>query len=190
MKKIKIAHISDTHGKYFIIPKCDLFIHSGDYGNIYCNESDNRFKENILKYNDCYKVAYSIRGNHDAPAGEKFKIGKPRKFKKFLINYYQSVSPINGRWGFEEYLPDRKDKLNKILYCDILISHSPPTGLKDRVYDKNGCCEALESWIIKHQPKYVFCGHIHELCGEYKIGETNVIVSFNKMRIFDITITN
>ena len=80
------------------------------------------------------------------------------------------------------------DKAKKILNwfrnVDILISHQPPYGYLDKISGKYG---APKSWWGKHagskvvldyikkkQPKYVFCGHIHEGKGKVKIGKTEV----------------
>lgn len=65
---------------------------------------------------------------------------------------------------------------------DILVCHQPPLGVLDKVGNT-----APESWRGKHagsklildyiresNPKYVFCGHIHEGEGYKKIGTTEV----------------
>ncbi len=79
------------------------------------------------------------------------------------------------------------DKAKKILKwfgnVDILLSHQPPYGILDKVTAKF----APKEWIGKHagskvilnyikskQPKYVFCGHIHEGEGTKKISKTMV----------------
>ncbi len=66
---------------------------------------------------------------------------------------------------------------------DILLCHQPPYGFLDESNFKG----APESWkgkhagskvildyVKKYQPKYVFCGHIHEGEGKAKIGKTEV----------------
>lgn len=67
---------------------------------------------------------------------------------------------------------------------DILVCHQPPYGFLDKVNSKYG---APKSWHGKHagskvildylkkfQPRYVFCGHIHEGEGRVKIGKSEV----------------
>ena len=67
---------------------------------------------------------------------------------------------------------------------DILVCHQPPYGYLDKVSSKYN---PPKNWIGKHagskvileyikefQPKYVFCGHIHEGEGMKKIGKTEV----------------
>ncbi len=66
---------------------------------------------------------------------------------------------------------------------DILVCHQPPYGILDKVTSKF----ALKHWRGKHagsrvildyikryQPRYVFCGHIHEGEGMKKVGKTEV----------------
>lgn len=71
----------------------------------------------------------------------------------------------------------------------ILVSHCPPYGKLDVVLDgkadksskgKHVGSKVVLDVIKKHQPRYVFCGHIHEGKGQGKIGKTQVYnVGFN-----------
>ena len=60
--------------------------------------------------------------------------------------------------------------------CDILISHSPPKGLVD--VNASGLSlgsTSVRSAIERVQPKYCFCGHIHDSWRKHgMIGETRV----------------
>lgn len=79
------------------------------------------------------------------------------------------------------------DKAKKILKrfgeVDILLCHQPPYGILDKVtfkgapkhwLGKHAGSKAILEYIRKYQPKYVFCGHIHEAKGKKKIGKTEV----------------
>ncbi len=127
-----------------------------------------------------------------------------------------NVRNINGlRIGFLEYFADtcwikefkpndykkrlqeaKKDSDNarKVLKrfndLDILLCHSPPYGVLDKVSGKFGApkrwwgkhagSKVILDYIKKKQPKYVFCGHMHETKGKKKIGKTEVYnVGFN-----------
>ena len=67
---------------------------------------------------------------------------------------------------------------------DILLCHAPPYGCLDTVSGKYGApkrfwgkhvgSRIILDYIKKNQPRYVFCGHIHEAKGKKKIGETEV----------------
>ena len=70
---------------------------------------------------------------------------------------------------------------NKI---DVLVCHQPPYGILDKVTakfapkhwkGKHAGSKVILDYIKKYQPKYVFCGHIHEGKGKKNIGKTEVI---------------
>lgn len=81
------------------------------------------------------------------------------------------------------------DKAKKILKrfkkLDILVCHAPPYGYLDKVTSKynppknwigkHAGSKVILDYIKKYQPKYVFCGHIHEGKGKAKIGKTTLI---------------
>jgi len=70
---------------------------------------------------------------------------------------------------------------NKI---DVLLCHQPPYGVLDKISGKYGApkrwwgkyagSKVILDYIKKKQPRYVFCGHIHEGKGMKKIGKTKV----------------
>lgn len=77
-----------------------------------------------------------------------------------------------------------KNILRRFGKVDILVCHQPPYGVLDKVSKKYN---PPKNWIGKHagskiildyikrnQPRYVFCGHIHEAKGKKKIGKTEV----------------
>ncbi len=80
------------------------------------------------------------------------------------------------------------DKARRVLSrfgsdLDILVCHQPPYGILDRVnfpeapkhyQGKHAGSKAILDYIKKCQPKYAFCGHIHEGEGMKKIGKTEV----------------
>ena len=76
------------------------------------------------------------------------------------------------------------DVLKKFNSLNILICHQPPYGFLDKVnssygapkdwHGKHAGSKAILNYIKKKQPKYVFCGHIHEGEGNKKIGKTKI----------------
>ncbi len=79
---------------------------------------------------------------------------------------------------------------------DILVCHQPPYGILDKVNfpgvpkgwkGKHAGSKIILNYIKKYQPKYVFCGHIHEGEGiEDKIGKTKVIQVGRKGKIIEV----
>lgn len=58
--------------------------------------------------------------------------------------------------------------LAPITKADILITHSPPQGIADRLDDGRRIgSTAVRRAIERLQPQYVFCGHIHGCWGEH-----------------------
>jgi Icc-related predicted phosphoesterase len=76
-----------------------------------------------------------------------------------------------------------KKVLGNFRNLDILVCHQPPYGYLDKVNfpgvpphwkGKHAGSKIILNYIKKYQPKYVFCGHIHEGKGKAKIGKTEV----------------
>ena len=79
------------------------------------------------------------------------------------------------------------DKARRILKnfgtLDILLCHQPPYRILDKMmnkkgpkhwYGKHAGSKVILDYVKKMQPRYVFCGHIHEAKGKKKIGKTEV----------------
>ncbi len=76
-----------------------------------------------------------------------------------------------------------KKILKKFGKVDALICHQPPYGILDKVawkeapkhwLGKHAGSKTILDYIKKYQPKYVFCGHIHEGEGKAKIGKSEI----------------
>ncbi|MBE3639337.1 metallophosphoesterase family protein [Mangrovicoccus algicola] len=61
--------------------------------------------------------------------------------------------------------------------ADLLICHSPPEGIADRLEDGRGIgSTALRAAIARIRPRLAVCGHIHACWGEEgRIGGTRVV---------------
>ncbi|MBS3075285.1 metallophosphoesterase [Candidatus Pacearchaeota archaeon] len=74
--------------------------------------------------------------------------------------------------------------LKKFKDIDILVCHQPPYKVLDKVSSKynppknwigkHAGSKIILNYIKKYQPKYVFCGHIHEGKGMKRVGKTEV----------------
>lgn len=185
-KKIKVWHISDTHGEHELlkVPKdIDAVIHSGDFSNyydVYKNEPET-FK--FLEWFSSLKIKYKIliAGNHDA-----FACKRTQHFKNFckmydiiyLENDYTYIeglkvwgSPYTPTFGTWHFMKDRS-KLNEVWKhipedVDVLVVHGPPKGILDASYrfdgktDKCGCLSLQKHILNRIKPKFVLFGHIH-----------------------------
>jgi len=86
----------------------------------------------------------------------------------------------------ERALGDTRDAervLGRFGKLDILVTHVPPYGVLDRVESKtippswvgkHAGSRAILEYVQKQQPRYVFCGHIHEAEGYLEVGRSQV----------------
>jgi len=119
-----------------------------------------------------------------------------RNFNGLKIGFLEYF--IDNSWikEFNEKIPEKvKDaktetkKAKRVLErfgkynVDIILCHQPPYGYLDKVNfsgvpkdwkGKHAGSKVILDYIKKYQPKYVFCGHIHEGEGYVKIGNTEV----------------
>ena len=60
--------------------------------------------------------------------------------------------------------------------CDVLVSHSPPLGCRDKTHSGARIgSPGLRAYIEREAPQLVLCGHCHEAHGEEWLGKTRVI---------------
>lgn len=122
-----------------------------------------------------YNLVPTIPFDFSKQGAEKRKFLMDRGFK-------------DGKWAFEKEDAERWKELDSLGYCDILVSHAPPTSLQGGKHDNRGCDPCVRDYILKYSPRYCFTGHVHELNGVYNINDTVVSVSHNTMRSFEIEI--
>jgi Icc-related predicted phosphoesterase len=88
---------------------------------------------------------------------------------------YSSPTPFATPGEYtEEQLGERLAKFAGLKPL-ILICHAPPLNTPlDRIHEGlNGGSQAIRDFIEAHQPKHLFCGHIHEAEGlVVQMGET------------------
>lgn len=99
-------------------------------------------------------------------------------FKEFGVNDKKRLSKAKNETN------KAKRILGNFKDLDILVCHQPPYGYLDKVsgaygapknyWGKHAGSKAILDYVKKYQPKYVFCGHIHEAEGKTKIGKTEV----------------
>jgi Icc-related predicted phosphoesterase len=98
---------------------------------------------------------------------EEFELAGIEKIRRRALRDTEKISRALGRFG----------------RLDILLTHVPPYGVLDRVdsasippawVGRHAGSRTVLEYIQKQQPRYVFCGHIHEGEGFEKLGRAEV----------------
>ena len=150
MINIKIALISDTHGKHWeysldTFKDVDILIHAGDASNSrmpYINLSE--FIDFAEWYNKIdVKYKFYVPGNHDTAMYDKLINLTDYPNIKFLISTLYHIEEYDiklygfpytsmfNNWAYMLNSNNMKLAVDMIEECDILISHGPPYGVLD-----------------------------------------------------------
>jgi len=176
-----IAAISDTHGRPFEIPECDVFIHAGDMtagGSV-----DEQLDLLVwLGYQNQARHKILVPGNHDRCYeiyGEKLQASLLPRFRPMLlidsaleidgkIFYGSPWTPPFRQWSFmkpEEELAEVY--ANMPAKIDVLITHGPPRGILDPGYnDPHVGSRALLAAVQSRRISQHIFGHTHGAGGK------------------------
>jgi len=104
--------------------------------------------------------------------------------------YPVSSCPVYGAFNYDSESNESKIKgfLDKVPNdIDIFISHGPPQGILDKIYDgKNVGCKVLRDYILnKIKPKFHVFGHIHE-----SNGITNEFINDKEIKFINAAVCN
>lgn len=184
-----IVCISDTHLNHgsIVMPEGDILIHAGDFTYGGMEDEVTNFSEWLagLKYQ--YKVV--IAGNHE------MEFEKSESIRNILtphcIYLEHSYTVIEGIKIFGTPIQpvfygmayNCEDKERSVLFeeiptdTDILITHSPPFGILDTIYNGTSVGDKLMRNLLNKslKPKLHVFGHIHESYGKKVIGGTTFI---------------
>ncbi len=103
----------------------------------------------------------------DISWAEEFELASIAKIRERALRETEKVKSILARFG----------------RVDILVTHVPPYGILDTVNSRlarpewagrHAGSKAILQYIRRYQPRYVFCGHIHEAEGTENVGQTQV----------------
>lgn len=185
---MKIVAVADLHGYLPSIEPCDLLILAGDICPNFAGTPDkDRFRQAAWMDRMLRpwlqavpaKTVLAIWGNHDwvgqrsglVPDGLRWTLINDRAITIDGLRIYGTPwTPTFFNWAFmkeEEALEAYWDAIPNAL--DILVSHGPPYGYRDRVSPTDvRCCgsKALLTHVTRSNPALVICGHIHGGRGE------------------------
>ena len=94
----------------------------------------------------------------------------------FGLGYGVPTTPF-GAWSCDLSEARAERLLDRCSRADILVLHSPPKGVADITSQGDSVGSvAIRAAIERVQPRYAFCGHIHDSWGQTgRIGRTEVV---------------
>lgn len=130
----------------------------------------------------CPENMYVLPGNHESE-DDIARFCRQFGFHDFhgrtmdIAGYHVAGLGYSNRTPFDtpgEYTEDElRDRLKKFSGLDplVLICHTPPKGSTlDRAGEgQHFGSDAIGEFIRSEQPRYFFCGHIHEAAGQHAV---------------------
>jgi uncharacterized protein len=200
---MKLYLCSDIHNDFHkAFPKepVDAILCAGDITNYGKTEEYREAGAWLTRISKLAPVAY-IPGNHDLGLGSVQLNARSRNVLeemqdlKGLSIYGASLSVCYAAPKLATIWDNMtcNQQAEKAYYedippCDILLSHSPPSGVTgtDKEWGDIGSAE-LRKWIVRSQPRLVVCGHVHEpIAREEFIGRTRVLNVARRPMVVDL----
>ena len=187
----RVVIIADTHLRHdgWEVPDGDLLIHCGDK-SIWGTAKE---MEDAMAWFASFPHPRKVfvGGNHDFMlerdlkslwpmiAGKKIAYLQDNGIRLLGLKIWGSPwsRTRSGQWAFNNPSKVALPAWDKIpTGLDILITHSPPNGIRDNVPgDGFVGCRFLRDAVIKAAPTYNVFGHIHEGYGKEVVGPTTYV---------------
>jgi Icc-related predicted phosphoesterase len=186
---MKLLVFSDIHGDYRALERlmeteADYYVAAGDLANF--GRGLERCGEILRKR---ASQMYVLPGNHESDTQitamcREFGLhdfhGRHEEWNGYQVAGlgYSNPTPFNtpGEYS-EKELEERLARFNDLAPL-VLICHCPPHGTPlDRIRGGvHGGSTAVRDFLLRRQPEYFFCGHIHESAGVHaEIGSTKAV---------------
>jgi predicted phosphohydrolase len=183
---VRIVALSDTHCMHerIAVPEGDVLIHAGDFCLSGKASQARAFARWLAAQPHPHKVV--IAGNHDRCLELDPALG-PLLFEGCHYLFDSEVTVAGLRlygspwqpwfldWAFNLPRGERLREKWALIPAgiDVLVTHGPPFGVRDRVLDGTPVgCEELLSAIARVRPRVHVFGHIHEGYGVERVGAT------------------
>lgn len=173
-KRMKILHISDTHGKHRQLnglPEADIIVHTGDFTE---DGTEEEVKDFVEWFGGLpYKHKIFIAGNHDfCLYGAKLE-GLPDDVH-YLCNDALTIDGIKF-YGVPMFVQDDLEGNFPELFgripndTDVLLTHQPPLGILDEQDGINYGDYYLYKSVMNVRPRYHLFGHLHHTEEVYQV---------------------
>jgi Icc-related predicted phosphoesterase len=180
--KVRITHISDTHGihKNLYLNGGDILIHTGDVFDF----KNNITEEEILDWfdNTPYEYKIIVQGNHDNFSCKNLPyntyILNNNVLDLYGVKIYGTSAILPENRSQKQYNVNTENELKQILKpkrIDILATHGSPKGILDMKLGKSIGSFSLLSYVNMAKPKLHLFGHTHQSIGTFNDGNTTFI---------------
>lgn len=186
---MRLVTMADTHGEHgrLVVPPGDVLVHAGDLTGRGTLAQLTEVAQWLRALPHRHKVV--VGGNHDfwlqghrEAARELFAGMHYLEDEEVVlegVRFYGSPwQPWFFDWAFNAQRGPAIDAIWQRIPAgvDVLITHGPPLGMGDKVYDgqRVGCADLLRH-LERVAPRVHLFGHIHEDPGEWLHGATRVI---------------
>jgi uncharacterized protein len=187
---VKVLIFSDIHGDLramdrILVEPADLYIAAGDLATF--GKGLERCGEVLSPLGSRLWVLPGNHETHDATRALCARFG--------FIDFHRQIRTVEGatgpvRWaglGYSNITPfhtpgeySEEEIAEALTAFDqipglYVVAHCPPrdTTLDEFAPGRHGGSSALRTWMERAQPRYLFCGHIHEAAGlSERIGPT------------------
>jgi uncharacterized protein len=198
---VKLLIFSDIHGDQAALEKlmmieADYYFAAGDLAN---------FGRGLEAMGPILRKRaermYVLPGNHESEADiarfcSQFGLhdfhGKTMEIAGYHVAGlgYSNPTPFNTPGEYSEQ--ELTERLNKFSGLDplVLICHTPPKGTAlDRASEgQHYGSVAIGEFIEREQPRYFYCGHIHEAAGQHAmLGRTEAWNVGKRGRLLDLS---
>lgn len=199
---MRLVAMADTHGEHarLEVPDGDVLIHAGDLTQRGTRPQLDEVATWLRSLPHRHKLV--VAGNHDfwlqrnrAEAHALFHGLTYLEDEEVVIEgrrfYGSPWQPWFHDWAFNA----RRGKEIDVHWqkipagVDVLITHGPPMGFGDLVFDgeRVGCADLLRH-LARVKPKLHFFGHIHEDRGQWQHGDTRVVNCTTSEADFPLTV--
>lgn len=186
---MRILLFSDIHGdvpalERLLAQPADLYINAGDLATF--GRGLDRCAEVLRPLGE---RLWLLPGNHETHAAtralcDRFGFVDFHRQVKWLGNTpwaglgYSNITPFRtpGEYS-EQEITEALAPFHGISGLH-LVAHCPPyaTALDEFAPGKHAGSPALRAWVEREQPRYLFCGHIHETAGQSeRLGATQCV---------------
>lgn len=179
---MKMLALADIHAKEQVIEKVKRLRERNDECLVVCGDlTNNGPPEFAEEFFEAAGQCLFVPGNNDPPA----ILSIAKKHNALLHNKelsikgisfvgfgYSPPTPFNTVGELSEEEIYRQMKNLPIKEESVLVLHSPPFGVLDEVDDMHAGSRSIRKIIELRRPRLALFGHIHELEGKKKVGET------------------